>query len=765
MADVDEEELRICISILERLTPSNVKKTDVNHTGVAGSSIALFSQLRQIGVSLFGKAVREDMFEDKDVIEYLQQTKGVAKKMNKLSRLHDEITKAHSALVEENSCAGINSIRETRTQEVNTKGLVTITSDYAHNAAQHGFSAAYLQCGGDLNPAVTDLSDQSCLEDEISTDAIALAVTAVQVDASRKGTKTPKTFRFDKSKVRGMYEDITVSEESGALRRNGHLYLVPRGGSTEGGWIGFVVDDDDARKRAVSLRTVQILLSSLEKLGHTLLAGEMACRTCTYVIGERQQRWALLGGAIQGLCGETAISVLLSADEATLSSSHNKLLVDALPESSSVEKTAEMSIPPMGSFRRYCNICKQQYLQVHFFYHQLCSPCGDINYDKRLAMADMRGKLCLVSGGRVRIGYQIVLKLLRAGADVIATTRWVHDAALRYSYESDFSDWAHRLHIDQLELSDLAEVERYCQYLETTFSHLDVLINNAAQTITRPAGWTDKMNVLEYNALLELSKPAEKLLSSKWMLAKGLDLIPERVRLLCDAAREKSLDAKISIAEESIVASSSGAGGIVALPQTRRVYDPSNGGWLVYDESGQPLDLSGVNSWSKRLAEVDLEEMSQTMAVNATAPFLLCSRLKHLLLPQGLRRSAHDKVTYSHIINVNALEGKFNVGKKSGGHPHTNMAKAALNMMTLTCARQYASEGILMNSVDTGWVTDMAPKGVGAQSRIHETFVGPPLDDLDGAARVLDPIFNHVSSGGRETHFGHFWKDYMKSNW
>lgn len=93
------------------------------------------------------------------------------------------------------------------------------------------------------------------------------------------------------------------------------------------------------------------------------------------------------------------------------------------------------------------------------------------------------------------------------------------------------------------------------------------------------------------------------------------------------------------------------------------------------------------------------------------------------------------------------------------------MSKAALNMLTLTAARSYAADGILMNSVDTGWVTDMAPKGIGAQSRIHETFVGPPLDDLDGAARVLDPIFSHVLSGGRDTSNGHFWKDYMKANW
>jgi NAD(P)-dependent dehydrogenase (short-subunit alcohol dehydrogenase family) len=183
---------------------------------------------------------------------------------------------------------------------------------------------------------------------------------------------------------------------------------------------------------------------------------------------------------------------------------------------------------------------------------------------------------------------------------------------------------------------------------------------------------------------------------------------------------------------------------------------------LVYDESGQPLDLSGINSWSKRLADVDVTEMAQTMAVNSMAPFILCSRLKLLLSPP---KQDQAPLYYNHIVNVTALEGKFNVGKKSGGHPHTNMSKAALNMLTLTASRSYAAEGILMNAADTGWVTDMAPKGLGAQSRIHETFVGPPLDDLDGASRVLDPVFVHINSGGVDTSNGHFWKDYMKSSW
>lgn len=125
----------------------------------------------------------------------------------------------------------------------------------------------------------------------------------------------------------------------------------------------------------------------------------------------------------------------------------------------------QFEAPPLGSFRRHCNVCKQPYIHLHPFYHQLCVRCGDFNLEKRLQTAQLEGCMCLVTGGRVRIGYQICLKLLRAGATVIATTRWPKDAALRYSHEHDFNVWRHRLRIDELELSDPCQVEQYCQRL------------------------------------------------------------------------------------------------------------------------------------------------------------------------------------------------------------------------------------------------------------------------------------------------------------
>lgn len=676
------------------------------------------------------------------MVAYLQQLKGVKQKVNRLMRIHEEVTRAHASLVEENACAGINTIREAKTAEVNSIGLVTMSTSYAELTLLEG-----LQMANECIENSTEISKDS------SHDAPASASQPLVTKKKQSNGSRRKEFRFDGSKVRGMYDDVAVAESLGALRRAGTVYLVPRGGNAEGGWIGFVVDESDETKRACSQRTVEVVRLVMLKMDMEVVDGEVAHCPCTYVIGERQQRWAYLGGLIPGLSGETAISVVLNPHAANTTTT-TKLLQNessGLDDGTSQESNSDIYIPPIGSFRRYCNICKQPYLKVHYFYHQLCQPCGDLNYEKRLSSADMSGRLCLVTGGRVRIGYQIVLKLLRAGATVIATTRWVNDAALRYSYESDFTDWCDRLTIDKLELSDLTETEAYCTYFETNFDSLDVLINNAAQTITRPPEWTDKMNVLEVSAYKMLPENAKKLLKSKWMTQSTH---------FNAHSLETPLNDVVTIEDKLTTSSDTSA---LDFPSARRVYDPNNGGWLTFDESGQPLDLSGVNSWSKRLAEVDVTEMAQTMAVNSMAPFILCSRLKDLL-SRAYKLSDRER-RYSHIVNVTALEGKFNVGKKSGGHPHTNMSKAALNMLTLTASRAYAADGILMNSVDTGWVTDMAPRGLGAQAKIHETFIGPPLDDLDGASRVLDPIFAHLASGGEDTSNGHFLKDYMKSNW
>ena len=172
------------------------------------------------------------------------------------------------------------------------------------------------------------------------------------------------------------------------------------------------------------------------------------------------------------------------------------------------------------------------------------------------------------------------------------------------------------------------------------------------------------------------------------------------------------------------------------------------------DSDLQQVDLRTVNSWRLRMAEVETVELLEVQLVNAVAPFILNARLKPLLQ----RVPTLDK----HIVNVSAMEGVFYRAYKTDKHPHTNMAKAALNMMTRTAAQDYVRDGIHMNSVDTGWITDEDPAAI-AQRKTEELGFRPPLDQIDAAARICDPIFNGFLTGNHQ--WGQFWKDYQIANW
>ncbi|HEX8101993.1 MAG TPA: SDR family NAD(P)-dependent oxidoreductase [Solirubrobacteraceae bacterium] len=358
-----------------------------------------------------------------------------------------------------------------------------------------------------------------------------------------------------------------------------------------------------------------------------------------------------------------------------------------------------------GTLRRArsCYVCKQRYREVDAFYHQLCPPCAGRNHARRRARTDLSGRRALLTGGRAKIGMHIALRLLRDGADTTITTRFPHDAARRFAAMDDSADWLHRLRVVGIDLRDPGQVVALADDVAAC-GPLDILINNAAQTVRRsPAAYAH--------------------------LAAG-----ERAPLPAGP-----------LPEVAVLGSPPPPAASAAVALTA--------GTAEIDAGGLVPDLQPHNSWSQVVDEVDPVELLEVQLCNQTAPFILVSRLRAALAASPARRT--------YVVNVSAMEGQFGRGYKGPGHPHTNMAKAALNMLTRTSASELlAADGILMTSVDTGWITDERPHPT--KLRLAGEGFHAPLDLEDGAARVYDPIVR--GEAGEDVH-GVFLKDYAVAAW
>ncbi len=408
-------------------------------------------------------------------------------------------------------------------------------------------------------------------------------------------------------------------------------------------------------------------------------------------------------------------------------------------------ETPELASP------RNCYVCKTVYTKLHHFYDAMCTKCGDLNYAKRFQTTDLTHQVAVITGSRLKIGYHITLMLLRAGATVIATTRFPADAAIRFSKEEDYSQWNDRLHIHGLDLRHIPSVEIFCNYIEQQYDRLDILINNAAQTVRRPSGF--------YFHLMEKEKlPVDQLPEQAQALLKAhVNCLQE----LSDLSVSTSKNSKNNILPVTWHGPEPGIGlrNSAALSQIPYSFDNSLQTAEAFPEGKldadlQQVDLRKTNSWRLKLGEIETTEMVEVQLVNAVAPFVLCNRLSHLMMKENTGKK--------HIINVSAMEGKFHRFKKEDRHPHTNMAKAALNMLTHTSAATFAKSGIYMNAVDTGWVTDEDPAALSKKkTEIHD--FQPPLDIVDGAARVMDPLIDGINSGKHWS--GKFLKDYFPIDW
>lgn len=342
---------------------------------------------------------------------------------------------------------------------------------------------------------------------------------------------------------------------------------------------------------------------------------------------------------------------------------------------------------------RKCYVCKKRFNELHHFYDSMCTECGNFNYEKRFQERDMTGKYCLVTGGRIKIGFYVALKLLRSNANVIITTRFPNDAILRFSKEKDYDKWKDKLTVFFLNLCNIRETELFCEYLYTKVPKLDVIINNACQTIRREPEYYH--NLLKNENNYTLNDDNSKVVERNAQHVYNFNLYPEN----------------------------------------------------LVDLNGQQIDLRKNNTWNTKLCDVSTNELAEVFVINSIAPTILSSKLRKMM--------KHKEDSY--IINVSSMEGKFS-RHKSKQHPHTNMAKAALNMLTKTCGNDFVEDNIYMTSVDTGWVTNEYPVEIAERIFLENNFI-PPLDEIDGASRVLDPIFTNKKEHGV------FFKDYTISDW
>ncbi|WP_375545332.1 SDR family NAD(P)-dependent oxidoreductase [Dermacoccus nishinomiyaensis] len=518
----------------------------------------------------------------------------------------------------------------------------------------------------------------------------------------------------------------------------------------------------DAEDMATTLRVIGML--------HELPAGHPDIETVKRAAGTmykrvRKARRAEARAAELGPLREQDAKVLAST------ATGSPLRIDdetkGIPLTSNVigEVAGELNTP------RGCYICHAKYTTVDAFYHWLCPNCAAMSHAKRHQRVDLRGKRALLTGGRAKIGMYIALMLLRDGAHLTITTRFPRDAARRFAELADSPEWIDRLKIVGIDLRDPTQVIALADEVAAD-GPLDILINNAAQTVRRSPGAYSNLTAGE-----ELPLPRDVKLPQIVQFDRISDAHPANLAGTLAAYQhthatdeaEPQPDAGRDVHAPGVTPAagplnpsdaldpsrSAAAMTSLALSAGQASLEAHQAGTAV-DAGGLLPDVVDTNSWKQKVEEVDPLELLEVQLCNSTAPFLLVSRLRPAMraaVARGARRA--------YVVNVSAMEGQFSRRYKGPGHPHTNMAKAALNMMTRTSAGEmFATDKILMAAVDTGWITDERPHH--EKLRIAEEGWHAPLDLVDGAARVYDPI---VMGENGIDQYGVFLKDFAEHPW
>ena len=424
-----------------------------------------------------------------------------------------------------------------------------------------------------------------------------------------------------------------------------------------------------------------------------------------------------------------------------------------------------------------CYICKQKLGldNINNFYGSLCKKCGDYNYSFREMKLDFTGRIAIVTGGRIKIGYFIVKKLLSYGCKVITTSRFPKDTLFKYKADPEYDLWKDNLIIIYpIDFRIIQSTMKFVEYIKKNFAHVDFLINNAAQTVRRTTEYYEYLMPVEVKKLPkednkkiinndylniqnQLSENFEKEKSKSF---ESTDFNIVKIDLQKESKKKQIINSLKSLINESNKNDNDTYIPLsVIASQIKIMEEKEQPKICIMGGEGQPYDFAeGKNSWNFELDEIPLEEFIEVQIINAWTPYYLCAKLKPLMMKSPFP----DK----YIVNVTAVEGIFNHFKRST-HVHTNMAKAALNMLTRTCGKYLEKCGIYMTCVDTGWVSHMNEmnKIIDNEEKDKSEYemATVPLDELDGAMRVLHPIIEGIKN--KKYFSGILLKDYVKSKW
>ena len=423
-----------------------------------------------------------------------------------------------------------------------------------------------------------------------------------------------------------------------------------------------------------------------------------------------------------------------------------------------------------------CYICKQKLGldNINNFYGSLCKKCGDYNYSFREMKLDFTGRIAIVTGGRIKIGYFIVKKLLSYGCKVITTSRFPKDTLFKYKADPEYDLWKDNLIIYPIDFRIIQSTMKFVEYIKKNFAHVDFLINNAAQTVRRTTEYYEYLMPVEVKKLPkednkkiinndylniqnQLSENFEKEKSKSF---ESTDFNIVKIDLQKESKKKQIINSLKSLINESNKNDNDTYIPLsVIASQIKIMEEKEQPKICIMGGEGQPYDfVEGKNSWNFELDEIPLEEFIEVQIINAWTPYYLCAKLKPLMMKSPFP----DK----YIVNVTAVEGIFNHFKRST-HVHTNMAKAALNMLTRTCGKYLEKCGIYMTCVDTGWVSHMNEmnKIIDNEEKDKSEYemATVPLDELDGAMRVLHPIIEGIKN--KKYFSGILLKDYVKSKW